>query len=134
FTNGMISRSPISFAVGATATPANIFSWFALLDDLNFDSSEQNGGVAPIINQVTGLPGPLQRDIRYTWAYMVQRPRSSDRSIASCAVVVYRQRPLSLTQNLALPEAAYNATFNITKNTITLDWTGAAGPPNLRPG
>lgn len=128
FTNGMISRGPPSFCygpAGGLATNANIFRWFALLDDLNFDTTETTGGV-PL--------APMQRDIRYTCAYMVQRPRSMDPSIANCAVVVYRQRPLSLTQNLQIPEATFKATFNITKNTITLDSTGAVGAPNVRVG
>src|SRR5207248_2261782 len=82
----------------------------------------------------------FRRDIRYSWAYMLQRPRSSDPSIVNCAIVVYNKRPLGLSFNVApnspamLGEAAYTAAFNLTTNSITLDWTTSSYPPSVRPG
>ena len=121
-TKGYIARCPTSFGFGTT----NAYKWFALLDDLNFDTQETGSS--------GGLPrSPLQREIRYSWSYLVQRPRSSDSSVATCSVVVFNKRPLSLTGGLALPEASYNATFNIATNVVTVNWGGASAP-NVRAG
>src|SRR5262249_47305514 len=82
--------------------------------------------------------------IRYSWAYLLQRPRASDPSVVSCTVVVYNKRPLGLSlavqPGTALAggqplfgEAAYNATFNLNGNSIIIDWT-ASTPPSARAG
>src|SRR5438477_55497 len=73
---------------------------------------------------VAGSPNTIERDIRYTWAYLCQRPRSSDTSIVSCAVVVYNRRPLSPNGALSLNEYVYAnvSYFDTTRNVITIDY------------
>jgi hypothetical protein len=138
--SSLIARAPTSFTAPGfgAGRKANIYKWFALLDDYLFDSEDdptigrQAGAVSnfnPALN-----PPLIRRDIRYTWAYLVQRPRASDPSVATCSVVVYKQRPIGLSAgSLALPEAAYKATFNLSANTITVDSYNAA-PPTLNVG
>jgi type II secretory pathway pseudopilin PulG len=131
--NGLIARTPTSFAP-PTAPPTAVLKWFSLLDDYVFDSSDTNGGKPYDF----GPPSPLiRREIPYSWAYLLQRPRSSDPTMVTCSVVVYNKRPLGLTPTLSLAETAYKAIFNVyqNKNSITVDYNGAAaGPPNVRVG
>jgi hypothetical protein len=138
-TTGLIARVPTSFTapglgLGVNVRKANIYKSFALLDDYLFDSDEAAGGQVINFNPAVNPP-VLRRDIRYTWAYLVQRPRSSDPSIASSSVVVYKQRPLGLSPgNFGLPEAGYKAVFNLANNSITLSWQNATFPPTLNVG
>lgn len=126
---GKIARTSISFVTTTTAA----FKWFSLLDDMNYDNDPVTGGVPPPGGTNPPATGVLQRDIRYSWAYLLQRPRSSDPSIVNCSVVVYNKRPLNLNNTLALSESSYNAVFNVGKNSITIDWTNAP-EPNVRVG
>jgi len=140
---GLIARTSVSFVFDPPNPPVSqkyvfnntkAYKWFSLLDDLNFETNQVGGGIPPPQGD------PFQRDIRYSWAYMLQRPRSADTSIVNCSVVVYNKRPLSFSGILALPEAAYgeifgkkNVSFDPTRNTISIDWTNYA-IPNLRTG
>ncbi len=148
---GLIARSTVSFIPDKKVAPQNVsgwgpdpltlaYRWFTLQDDLIFSADESTDGGTPFNldpNPGAGKPAIIRRDIRYSWAYLVQRPRSADPSIVTCSVVVYNKRPLALTGGLALAEATYGATFDLTKNTISIDW-GALGnpkvPPSVRPG
>ncbi|HEV3021862.1 MAG TPA: hypothetical protein VGX76_05325, partial [Pirellulales bacterium] len=123
---GLIARCPVSFVNNTT----DAYKWFTLLDDCQFSSDElATGGRALTFPPSTGI----RRDTRYSWAYLVQRPRSSDSSIATCSVVVFDKRPLSLSTKLALAESAYSANFDPTTNRITVSW-GNASPPSVRTG
>jgi hypothetical protein len=133
---GLIARTCVGFVLDPpnfTVNNTKVYKWFSLLDDLNFVQDPVGGGVPD---------APFQRDIRYSWAYLVQRPRSADASIVNLSVVVFNKRPLSLTPALTLSEAAYinngntpvsNVMFDPTRNTISLDWTNSP-IPNLRTG
>lgn len=115
---GLVPRKLASFAPNNTET----LKWFSLLDDMEFD---QNG--IP--------PATLNRDLRFSWAYLLQRPRTADPSIVTCNVVVFNGRPLSLTNNLTLPEYGYtNCFFDTNRNLVTINWAPGLEPPPLRPG
>jgi len=127
-----IQRCRPSYTFGLTASPytafagalinAKAYQSFAMMDDIIYDK-----------NTGFGLT-PFQRELNYTWAYLLQRPRTSDPSVVTCSVVVYNKRPMSLTSNLNLPEFVYPAaSFNTSKNSITITFTAASEPP-LRPG
>ncbi len=67
----------------------------SLLDDVTFDE--------------TGRPktssGIIERQGRYTWAYLVQRPNNSIREVVNVSVVVYSGRSIDVPS----PESAYAA-------------------------
>jgi type II secretory pathway pseudopilin PulG len=134
---GLVARAPTSFV---SRRPIQFFNietdlvhkWFALTDDFVFDSDEATGGQPTNFNPA-GNPRVIRRDTRYSWAYLVQRPRSADASVATLSVVVFNKRPLSLTNSLALAESAYPAIYRPRTNTITITWSGAA-PPNVGQG
>jgi len=132
FAKGLIARSQPSWIAGSTSTTLT-FQWFTLLDDLIFDSSDLQGGTPFNFNPNGGTPKVIRRDIRYSWAYMLQRPRSSDPSIVSCSVVVYNKRPLSLSGGLGLSESTYPASFSPKTNTIAVNF-GSLPAPNVRAG
>jgi hypothetical protein len=128
FAKGLIARSQPSWVQGSTTT----FKWFTLLDDLIFDSSDLQGGT-PFNFNPNITPKVIRRDIRYSWAYMLQRPRSSDPSIVSCSVVVYNKRPLSLSGGLGLAESTYPAIFYPNSSTIGVNFANLPAP-NVRAG
>lgn len=89
-TYGSIPRRGASFASG-TSTAA--YRWFTLLDDMNFDA-----------NGVPVRAGAfVERQSRYSWAYLVRRPLHRVQSVVDMTVVVYQGRTLSLV----LTETAY---------------------------
>ena len=116
-TLGGVTRISPSYAPGGNA-PQMAF-WFSLLDDLYYDP--------------TGVPtisaGPtVTRSGRFTWAYMLRRPRLGDQSVVDMSVVVYADR---VTQT-ALGETSYTAnSFPVgtpPTNTLTLNYSGLTKP------
>lgn len=87
------------------ANPQHTFPWFMLLDELIFDAS--TGTPPPWGTPKQLVAGVVERDPRYSWAYLVNRPRAADPSVVEMAVVVYSGRPLSLTSSLSLSETLY---------------------------
>jgi hypothetical protein len=75
-----IPRTTIS-KISAT-TPAQVQRWFALQDDIGYSDN--------------GLPdltsGSVQREGRYSWAYMVRRTSPGDTSNLDLTVIVYSGR------------------------------------------
>jgi type II secretory pathway pseudopilin PulG len=129
-----VTRRTVSFV--NTNFDAN--QWFTLPDDIDFE----NAATGPT-NATAGTPrwllpgGPaFIRDLRYSYAYLCQRPRYSDKSVVDTAIVVYNKRPLSQAGGISLPEYAYvNSAFNIANNTVTIDYSkGGVPPPPLRSG
>jgi hypothetical protein len=120
----LLARRSVSF-IGA---PADVYRWFTFLDDITFDKD----GLA---QTVPNLPNPpiMERDIRYSCAFLCQRPRTADVSIVDCQVVIFNSRPLGLTGNLDLSEYPYylydagtntaEVTFYPTQNGIRI-WYG----------
>ena len=112
--------------------------WNCLLDDLPFaiDSTLQYDA-APVPPNV---PGAFTRDIRFCWAYMLRRPRSSDRSVVDMNLVVYSSRAILNSQfNEYLyqnpPGGKSEVTFDPVGNTITIDVTASGNVvPSVRPG
>lgn len=84
---------------------------FSLLDDLTYvtnqnqsdidlggqDPAELQGRPGPIPFDLTArsyVPGRVRREGRYSWAYLLRRPRTADRSVVELTTVVYSGRPL----------------------------------------
>lgn len=128
--NTNIQRSSVSY-VGNTFSLAQ--RWFTLLDDLTFD----------IDGTAQKVGGTVEREINYSWAYLVQRPRASDPAVVNLQVVVFKGRSVSLTGDLTLSEYSYSgatgtagsAYFNPTNNTVLFDYSGSGNtPPPVRAG
>src|SRR5262249_16917222 len=58
---------------------------FTLLDDLEFTPGDATADTSSSV---------LKRSNKYTWAYLVKRPRVGDASVAELTIVVYNNRPL----------------------------------------
>ncbi len=119
--------NPQSITTLAAALP-----WFTLTDDTEFDANGQTVFSGPQAN------GTVKRNSKFSWAYLVRRPRWSDPSAAEVAVVVYGSRPL----RTAAKEDLYSAVAYTTDPTaaafgntsLTLDLTSNPKAPNLRVG
>jgi hypothetical protein len=114
------------------ALTSKILNWFTLLDDIDFE----NNGIPSLGNPAVGA-NLIQREDRYTWAYLLQQPNIlATPPIINMSVVVYggrSQKPYSAT-NLDGP--AYQATFN-PPGVVTLTWdptTGGQEKPPIRKG
>jgi hypothetical protein len=121
---GFLRRRPVVF----TATK-DINRWFTLWDDISFESTNTDPLVPPGTAQRSGTA--VLRNTRYSWAYLLQRPQTSDRSVVNCSIVVFDQRSLSPTGTLQLEEYVYDkaAYFNPTNGTIAIDYTANVPPP-----
>jgi hypothetical protein len=98
-----------------------IARYFTLLDDLSF----LDNGVPDLSN------GTVQRDGRYTWCYMSQKPSVSGLDVnANLTVIVYDRRTVLIDAALAAPqppqgERSFLAKFDATTNLVTLTWDPA---------
>jgi hypothetical protein len=90
--------------------------WFSLTDDLAFEPNATPTGV------------PVQRSGRYTWAYLLRRPRASNVSVVDLTIVVYAGRDTQLGSG----ETTYSATGRKGDSGVTLTYTTAQGKPSLR--
>src|SRR5262249_31480564 len=85
-----IPRTGVSF-VPTGPLPAQAFRWFSLLDDMNYiNPSDASLKYGTPTNDV--LTVPVERQGKYTWAYMLQRPRYLDPAVVDLTVVVYSSR------------------------------------------
>ncbi|MCI0743546.1 MAG: prepilin-type N-terminal cleavage/methylation domain-containing protein [Gemmataceae bacterium] len=124
---GALTRRSVNWAL---TTPL-VLRWFSVIDDLVFDKD-------------TGLPskvnGPIERDIGYSFAYLLHRPKVRDETIVHCDVAVYQRRPMGLSGQLTLEEFIFDSAknpgtasfFNPIDNTITIRHGGNF--PNIRSG
>ena len=101
--------------------------WFSLLDDINFDLN----GVATGSGSGAAFASPqtVTRTGRYTWAYLLRRPRLQDETTVDMSVVVYADR---ITQTVD-GENAFSATGTLGTTTLTLTFTAGA-KPSIRNG
>jgi hypothetical protein len=108
-------------AMGATAW---LSRHFTLQDDLTF----QTNGTADT------TPGYVQREGRYTWAYMVRRVRtgvSPPEVPLDITVVVYAGRSPGPAVGAPNPPGEYaytNTAFTPASNLVTIDYTGQPKP------
>lgn len=131
YTSG-VPRCTTSFAL--PSSPSDIRRWFNFLDEYEFER----------LGSPTKLPGetsfPLTRDYAYSWAYMLQRPKTSDPNVVDCSVMVFRRRPMALTTTLNLREFVYVSSgatkqlFDLNRNIITIDHSATGEPPPIKAG
>ncbi len=123
---GVLRRRSVAFVGGSTL---NIRQFFTLSDEFAFEgTTDYMPPVAP-----PAPPGTPQRSgaavLRsqrgFSWAYLLRRPQTSDRSLVDCSVVVFDRRPTGLTGTLSLQEYVYYqmSYFNPANSTITIEYT-----------
>jgi hypothetical protein len=97
-----------------------------MLDDLTYDENASARRV-----DSNNMPLPIERQGRYTWAWMLQLPRTADTTTANMTVVVYDNR------NPDYPavdgEAAYAVAFTPGATSVTFNYPAGA-VPNIRAG
>jgi hypothetical protein len=118
-TGGIPRRKPSNFFFNTTS-----LFFFTLLDDMQFNP---NG--TPDISS-----GQLERTSGFSWAYLQRRPRNRVPGMVDLSIVIYSQRPLRLTTGLNPNEQAYTASFDTTRNVVTLTWGPGQPPPAIRSG
>jgi len=99
--------------------------WFTLLDDINFAKTAK-----PI-----GEPVQVQRDAKYSWAYMVRRLRDNDPRALEFSVVVYSGRSVgTLDSGSGLLPAGEQTLSGVLQGPkqVTLSYAGAR--PGLKKG
>ncbi len=109
-------------------------SSFALLDDITFGP---NGVPIGPDGNPSGGNNFVQREGRYTWAYLFKRPKTATPSVVDMTVVVYSGRPQQLNSGLTtgFGETRYDAAEGTEGgNTLTVTWSGGAGRPNIKNG
>jgi hypothetical protein len=98
------------------ATLPLVARWFSLPDDLSFGPD------------ATPTRGQVQRGGRYTWAYLLRRPRAPAPSVVSLDVVVYAGRDTQLGTG----ESVYSAAGTRGDANMTLTYARGQGKPALR--
>jgi hypothetical protein len=125
-----IPRRTMSFVKNLSTA----IQWFSLLDDINFLKDGPYTGLAcPPRELAPSTPGVglIQREGRYSWAYLLRRPRSSDKSVVDVTVVVYNGRPTILGQG----ENVYGpVTFDPNSNLVRVYFVAGQEKPAVRPG
>jgi type II secretory pathway pseudopilin PulG len=136
-TPGVLRRRPTQYTINNDVGSVLVTrTTFTLLDDIIFESTATNNPLLPGPGTPQKVAGAILRDTRYSWAYLLRRPQTSDRSVVDCSIVVFDQRPLALVAgSLSLEEYVYpnKAYFDATKGTITVNYTNDVPPP-LRVG
>jgi type II secretory pathway pseudopilin PulG len=112
-------RRPGSFTPNFT----EYLKWCTLLDDISFKPT----GLA-----VDTLGATVRRDSRYSWAYLLRRPRYWDRSVVDLVGVVYSGRSAAISG-----EAVYSGVlFNPSTTSVSVTWNPTLGEvkPSVRAG
>ena len=132
-----IPRRSVSFVQAGVNPTYSANRWFTIQDDLILD----DGTPRPILypDLATQTPGTFNRDTRYAFALMLQRPRTADPSFVNFTVAVFNGRALTGPFNEYLyqtnPEAnppRNEVKFDPVANTITVQNTDKLPP--ARPG
>jgi hypothetical protein len=104
-----ISRCSVSYVGSSTSAAAR---WFSVLDDMVFGTA--------------GVPAStsLDRPGRYTWSYLVRRPRSSQTNIVDLWIVVYYNRSTGVVDG----EHVFSASGTEGERSLTLNWASGVKP------
>jgi hypothetical protein len=119
--------SPTAKAATATApfVPPTTLLWCTLLDDIAFDP---NG-------TPSAAGGSVERAGKYSWAWLLRRPKTGVKSCCEMTIVVYEQRSLSTGVRGAVKESYFTTAWSAARpNVITLTIPGGKAPPQVREG
>jgi hypothetical protein len=107
----------------------NYYEFFTITDELTF----LNGAGVPRTfssGSATSTTTTIGREIRFTWAYLLQRPMVQNAGITNYTVCVYNRRPLAGTLEFTLP----SATINVSDSTISYVTTDPSTVKQILPG
>lgn len=132
-----LARRSVSFVdvpPVAIQTPSQAcYQWFTDLNDIDFENGAPGATPSPPGSPRLLVPAnnTISRDTRYSWAYLVQRPRYGDYSVVDASIVVYYKRSVSPTGNTSLPEYSYpnSAVFDTNRNVISISYANNVPPP-----
>jgi prepilin-type N-terminal cleavage/methylation domain-containing protein len=112
-----IARASPSYAPNNAPQYAQYFS---LMDDLTF---QRNLGAPKMFSTATTANAPpnVERELLYTWAYLLQRPRMSDEAVVNATVCVFQRRPKAGSL-----ETEYDGTVFPANNSVVLQGAAAA--------
>jgi prepilin-type N-terminal cleavage/methylation domain-containing protein len=105
-------------------SPQETTRWFTLLDDITFTSGDTANG-QPELNPV------VKRGGRYTWAYLLKRPRWNSPEVVDMSVVVYGGRAVQLPGGENVYFAANDGGG---ANVLNVYWNPTADKPSFRKG
>lgn len=117
-----IYRAAPSYAQSTAVGPngaAAYYQFFHLMDDITF---QRGMGVPKMYGS------NIERELLYTWAYMLQRPKQGDAALVNAAVCVFERRAKA---------APFDTTFtgsvmDPNTNSITITYSGTV--PDIGPG
>jgi hypothetical protein len=137
FTDGDPNMSPANLNLIAYRA-GQLQKWCSLLDDMTFQSSAQvQSGTPGPAPTYYGIPvQSLDREGRYSWAYLARLTYTTQPNIVDLCTVVYSGRSMTLTgAGQIAGEHGYAATFTQGSKTVTVRWNPAAEEaPPIRKG
>jgi hypothetical protein len=111
-------------------TAAETTRWFTLLDDITFKSGEPADGTPEV-----PAGGFVKRGGRYTWAYLLKRPRAYSPEVVDLSVVVYGSRPVQVPGGENSYFAASDTSVPPNPNILNVYWNPAStDKPPFRKG
>lgn len=116
------------------ASTPSVNRWFSLPDEMNFNTAATPDGTS------LGSGVVLQRQGRYTWAYLLRRPQSSVADPVELTVLLYYARPTSVVvaetpYSAGGYSTASGASTTNTRGLTAVALTYSAGtPPPVRQG
>jgi hypothetical protein len=141
-------RQPIS-SVPAPATVLNpnapvqsILRWCTSMDDITFSAGKNPPQELADAGTPALSAGGVQRENRYTWAWLLRRPNATDPSQVDINVVVYSGRSSTTLGETAYPGVFFGGYFDVTqtppqvvptKNFVDVPYQPGARP-NVRTG
>jgi hypothetical protein len=132
FVSPGVPRCNVSFVAGDTQPLRALTRWFTSQDDMSFLRD------GPLIGLPCPPGGVVPRENRYSWSYLLRRPRCGDVSVVDLTVIVYSGRPILPLGELAYGGSPGNPIALVPNtNTVVLTWNPAAGeetPPIRRGG
>lgn len=122
--NALLCRRPLSFAMSSPTTQL----WCMLLDDINFGTN--------------GLPatpsGSVERAGKYTWAWLLRRPRNGVKAACDVTILVYEQRPLTTAPGFQLAPREFvfaNSQWNAARPNVATFFVPNGSPvPPIKEG
>jgi len=132
---GPFSQQAVGLLGAGRPNVAGCLRWCTVQDDLGFvgDGAYQ-GLTADPPSWVPGGGLGVQRNLVYSYAWMVRMPRAGAPNVVDVSVLVFSGRSIDLV-GFGTQEQAYTAVFNGPANTVALYAAGpGSDPPSLRKG
>jgi Tfp pilus assembly protein PilV len=116
---GNVARVSLSFIPNSSTA----MRWCSLQDDMTFDTNGRAGN---------GTNFSVKREGRYTWAYLIKRPRNLVQEVADLTIVVYSGRNLQ-TAGGETTSTGTGVSHVAGESTVRLTF-GAAAKPAIKAG